>query len=152
MRPPLRQHHPWARFRPGSWKQVRLVTETLDAQGKVITTSIARTKTTLASVGDDGVTLKVEATIELAGKQIESEPQTVKQGWHGDVADHETAITDLGEDQLTVAGTRIPCRVEQAEVLTPAVRIVTKTWFSDRVSPYILRREARATIANRVKR
>ena len=100
----LRQHHPWARFRPGSWKQVRLATETLDAEGKVTTTSIARTRTTLSSVGDDGVTLKVEATIELAGKQIESEPQVVKQGWHGDVADRETTIEDLGEDQLTIAG------------------------------------------------
>jgi hypothetical protein len=138
----LRQSHPWARFRPGSWKKVRLVTETLDAQGKVVTTSIARTRTTLSSVGDDGATLKVEATIELAGKQIDSEPQTVKQGWHGDVADRETKITDLGEDQITIAGARIPCRVEQADLLAAGVRIVTKTWFSDRVSPYILRRES----------
>ena len=63
------------------------------------------------------------------------------QGWHGETPERETTVTDLGEDSVTIAGTRIPCHVEQAESITAGGRIVTKTWFSDRVSPYVLRRE-----------
>ena len=85
-----RQRHPWGRFRPGSWKKISLITETFDGDGKVINTSIARTRTTLSGVNDDGVTLKVEATVDLAGKQVQSEPQVLLQGWHGECTERET--------------------------------------------------------------
>ena len=140
--PVVRKSHPWGRFRPGSWKQVRLVTEALDAQGNVTMRSIARTRTTLITAGDEGVSLKVEATVDVAGKQVESAPQTVTQGWHGETLDRQTTITDLGDGQVTIAGVRVPCRIEQAETQTPTGRIVTKTWHSARVSPYVLRRES----------
>ncbi|HVU87637.1 MAG TPA: hypothetical protein VHD36_09970 [Pirellulales bacterium] len=139
---PLRKHHPWGRFRPGSWKKVSLITETFDADGKVINTSVARTRTTLSDINDDGVTLKVEATVDLAGKQVQSEPQVLLQGWHGEMPERETVVTNLGDDTVTISGKRIACQVEQTESLTPGGRIVTKTWLSDRVSPYVLRRES----------
>jgi hypothetical protein len=121
---------------------VRLLTETFDAQGKIATTSIARTRTTLAAVGDEGVKLRVEATVDLAGKLVESEPQFVRQGWRGETTDRETTLTDLGDDHVTISGIQFSCRVEQTETVTPGGRIVTKTWYSDRVSPYVLRRES----------
>ncbi len=119
-----------------------MITETFDADGKVINTSVARTRTTLASLNDDGVTLKVESTVDLAGKQVQSEPQVLLQGWHGETPERETEVTNLGDDTVTISGKRIPCRVEQTEAHTPGGRIVTKTWRSDRVSPYVLRRES----------
>jgi ketosteroid isomerase-like protein len=140
--PPARKSHPWARFRPGSWKKVSLITETFDADGKLINTSVARTRTTLSDVDDAGVTLKVEATVDLAGKQVQSEPQVMLQGWHGETPERETTVTDLGEDSVTISGKCIPCHVEQAESITAGGRIVTKTWLSERVSPYVLRRES----------
>ena len=88
------------------------------------------------------MTLKVEATVDLAGKQVQSEPQVLLQGWHGDTPERETVVEDLGDDTVTIAGKRIACRIEQTEALTPGGRIVTKTWLSDRVSPYVLRRES----------
>lgn len=138
----LRKSHPWGRFRPGSWKRVRLQTETFDADGKVTSTSLARTRTTLASTGDEGLRLRVESIIDLAGKQVESEPQLVTQGWHGEASDREATITDLGDDSVLIGGNRIPCHVEQVEALTASGRMLTKTWYSDRVSPYVLRRES----------
>ncbi len=138
---PVRKNHPWGRFRPGSWKKVSLITETFDRQGKLINTSIARTRTTLSGVNDDGVTLKVEATVDLAGKQVQSEPQTLLQGWRGDTLDRDTTVKELGNDAVTISGTRIPCRVEESESVSPGGRLVTKLWISDRVSPYVLRRE-----------
>ena len=50
-------------------------------------------------------------------------------------------VEDLGDDTVTISGKHIACRIEQTEALTPGGRIVTKTWLSDRVSPYVLRRE-----------
>lgn len=138
----LRAKHPWGRFRPGSWKKISLITETFDADGKTITTSIAHTRTTLSGVSDEGVTLKVEATVDVAGKQLPSEPQVMTQGWHAETPERETSLTDLGEDTVTIAGAAIPCRIEQTESMTPGGRIVTKTWYSERVSPYVLRRES----------
>ncbi len=116
---PVRKNHPWGRFRPGSWKKVSLITETFDRQGKLINTSVARTRTTLSGVNDDGVTLKVEATVDLAGKQVQSEPQTLLQGWRGDPLDRETTIKELGNDAVTISGTHIPCRVEESDSVTP---------------------------------
>ena len=72
--------HPWGRFEPGTWKMVRVVTETLNEQGQVVSTSTTDTKTTLLDVGNDGVTLEVEACMEVAGKRFQVEPQTVKGG------------------------------------------------------------------------
>ena len=138
----VRKGHPWGRFRPGSWKKVRLVTETFDAQGKLTATSIARTRTTLASVSDEGLKLRVEATVDLAGKQVESDPQFVEQGWRGDATDREATVMDLGTDQISIAGMPITCRVEQVETTPPSGKVITKTWYSDKVSPYVLRRDS----------
>jgi hypothetical protein len=138
----IRKNHPWGRFRPGSWRRIRLVTETFDEQGKLTATSVARTCTTLATVDDAGITLKIEGTVDLAGKQVESGPQVVTQGWHGESTDRTATVTDLGDDTVTISGNRLPCRVEQTETQSPGGRIVTKTWYSDRVSPYVLRRES----------
>src|SRR5687768_12042599 len=62
-----RQHHAWARFAPGSWKLVRIVTENFDAQGRVTGASVTETRTTLKEAGVDGFTLLIESTVELDG-------------------------------------------------------------------------------------
>ncbi|MBI2825568.1 MAG: hypothetical protein HYX69_12870 [Planctomycetia bacterium] len=96
----------------------------------------------MKDVTEAGITLAVEATVEVAGKEVEAEPQTVTQGWHGESADREAVITDLGEDNVTIAGRAIPCRVERVEIAAPSGRTVTKTWYSERIAPHVLRREA----------
>ena len=41
------RHHAWARFQPGAWKLVRVVTESLDENGRVIGVNVTETKTSL---------------------------------------------------------------------------------------------------------
>src|SRR3990167_7403034 len=77
--------HPWGLFDPGAWKTVRVVTETLDERGQVVSTSTTDSKTTLVDIDNDGVTLEIQASMEVAGKRFEAEPQTVKQGFHGEL-------------------------------------------------------------------
>ena len=78
--------HPWGQFDPGTWKMVRVVTETLNEQGQVVSTSTTDTKTTLVDIDNAGVTLEIQACMEVAGKRFEAEPQFVKQGFHGELA------------------------------------------------------------------
>ena len=78
-------HHPWGQFKPGAWKVVRVVAESLDEKGVVTSTSSTETKTTLLKVEKDGITLGIEVEVEVAGKIFRPEPRTVKQSFYGEM-------------------------------------------------------------------
>ena len=61
------------------------MTETLDEHGQVVSTNSADTTTTLVDIDNDGVTLEIQTCMEVAGKRFQAEPQTVKQGFHGEL-------------------------------------------------------------------
>ncbi len=42
-----RDLHVWGRFDPGTWKRVRIITDTLNDRGAVADTTVTETKTTL---------------------------------------------------------------------------------------------------------
>src|SRR5687768_16014831 len=63
----LRRFNFWGRFRPGSWDVVRHAVETIDPEGRVVSTSHTETRTTLANVEDQCLTLKVQASLEVGG-------------------------------------------------------------------------------------
>jgi hypothetical protein len=133
--------HPWGRFKPGAWKLVRVVTETIDEKGVTAIASAIETKTTLKAVEADAVVLNVESVVEMGGKRIAAVPTIVRQGLHGEPIGEKITVTSLGESRLTVGGQSVPCSVEQVESVTPHRRYVTKTYYSRSVVPYILRRE-----------
>ena len=140
-----RQHHPWGRFPPGAWKLVRIVTETLDEKGVVVGTKTEEMKTTLMRVDDEGVTLRVDLVVEVAGKRFDAEPQTVHRGFHSALATEDLKVKDLGPDHVTLDGRKIPCRIEQVEFTGTTSKTVAKTYYSDVVFPYILRQSIVAT-------
>ena len=108
-----RKHHPWGRFAPGAWKLVRV--DTYEGDAKAVTSS-TETKTTLQSLAADGVSLMIEVAVEVGGKQFETQPQVVKQGFDGELCTPGAVIKDLGPGQVTVQGRKIDCRVEQVAV------------------------------------
>ena len=136
-----REMHPWGRFERGAWRYSRVVTESFDEHGTVDNTSVTETKTTLESVGSDGVTLRAEAVVEVAGKERDVEPQTVKQGFHGEPAGEKLVVQDLGKADLAMDGLRVPCRVEQLETAGPNGKTTTKIYYSTTLAPYVLKRE-----------
>ncbi len=89
------RHHSWARFQPGAWKLVRVVTESLDDSGRVISVNVTETKTSLLRVDADCVVLEVEVGVEVAGKQFDGQPQCLKQGFHGELAGGEVKFSPL---------------------------------------------------------
>ena len=134
--------HPWGHFDPGAWKTVRVVTETLNEQQQVVSTSTADTKTTLVDVDNDGVTLEIQTCIEVAGKRFEAEPQTVKQGFHGELSVPNLKLTEPTDGQVTIEDQKIACKVQQLESVGADSRTTTTICYSPTLPPYVLKRES----------
>jgi hypothetical protein len=141
--------HPWGRFHDhnGAWKRCRVTTETLDENGSIVNTSVTETKTTLEGVDAEGVTLRVEAITEIAGKRLPSEPKRVRQCFRGDSAGGKAVVKSTGTGQVTIEGRTLPCRIEETELLSPGTKTVTRIYYSRLIAPYILKRESKTTDA-----
>jgi hypothetical protein len=135
-----RKHHPWGRFEVGAWKRVREVTETFDQSRAVV--SITETKTTVKKVEEDGVTLLVEQVVDVGGKRIHAEPQLIKQGWHGELANQQVKVSHLGQGSVRIQDLKVPCKIQQLELTGATSKTVTNIYYSDTFPPYILKRES----------
>ena len=133
--------HPWGCCAAGTWKLVRVVTETLDEAGQVIGSSTTDTKTTLLGCDRDGVTLEIQASMEVAGKRFQAEPQTVKQGFHGESVDARLSPKQPAAVEVVIEGRKIPCTIQQWEIAGPSEKTVTTLYYSAMVSPYVLKRQ-----------
>ncbi|MFH1264541.1 MAG: hypothetical protein ABIK89_02355 [Planctomycetota bacterium] len=135
-----RGHHPWGCFQEGTWKRVRVVTETFEENETLVSTT--ETRTTLQELTEEGVTLLVERVVEVGGKPIPSKPQTITQGWYGELTSRDVKVSHLGAGEVAIQGLRIPCKIQQLEVSGPASKTTTKIYYSDTVEPFILKRES----------
>ena len=137
-----RTQHAWARFSPGSWKLVRVFTDTFDPTGNLNSTIVTETKTSLVDVTSDSYTLRVESITEVAGKRIAARPAEMKQRFNGAMEGQTGERRPLPGGQLIIDGKTYSCRVQQFEVKGQTGRTLTKTYYSDVIDPYVLRRES----------
>jgi hypothetical protein len=135
-----RKHHPWGCFEMGAWRRVREVTQTFD--NDETRTNTTETKTTLQKLEADGAGLLVETVREVGGKRIDAGPQTIKQGWHGELAGQDVKVTHPDAGEVVIRALKIPCRIEQLDLAGPASKTTTKIYYSDTVEPFILKRES----------
>jgi hypothetical protein len=139
------RHNSWARFQPGAWKLVRVTTDSLDENGRVLGVNITETKTSLLRVETDGVVLEAEVGVEVAGKQFDGQPQCLKQGFHGELAGGDVKFLPVASGEVSIEERKVSCRTQQVEITSPAGRTTVKLFFSDTLSPYILRRQSKTT-------
>lgn len=132
--------HPWGRFEPGAWKLVRVVTETLDKKGQVVSTSTTDTKTTLMKIDGGGVVLEVQVCMEVAGKQFQAEPQTIKQGFNGEPAAPNSTLKKPTDGQVVIEERKIACKVQQIKLVATNENTTVSLYYSTTVAPYILKR------------
>jgi hypothetical protein len=142
-----RPNHTWGRFGLGSWKLVHVVTETLDDQGAVASTSTTETKSTLIDADDEHYTLEIEVNVELGGKRFAAQPQIITQGYSGQLEGQSVDFQNLGASEVTIDGMRIPCEVRQVIINGGAKKRISTLYYSDRVAPFILKSD---TTCNRV--
>jgi hypothetical protein len=143
-----RDLHVWGRFAVGTWKQVRVVTETLDAHGKVTDTTTTETKTTLTHADAQHLTLRIEATVEVAGKRFESQTQTVEYGYYGEAPNELPEAKNLGATQLTIEGSQVPCQLRLVVASGAQEKQVIRMYLSDDVEPFVLKRETTKVLSN----
>jgi ribosomal protein L36 len=96
----------------------------------------------LLSVDKDSITLNVEVIVEVASKQFRSEPQIIKQGFHGEIICEDMKIKEPKAGQVTIEGQKIPCKILQLECPGPTNKTVTNVYYSPKVAPYVLKRES----------
>jgi hypothetical protein len=136
-----RDLHVWGRFDPGTWKRVRIVTDNLSDRGDVADTTTTDTKTTLMRADAKRIALRIEATVDVAGKHFECPPQTVEYGYYGESPDEHAELKMLGSEPLTVDGRQVFCRIQQVVASIGREKQITQMFLSDAVEPYVLKRQ-----------
>jgi hypothetical protein len=139
------QHHEWGKFRPGAWKHVRVTRQDLNPQGKVVSTSITETTTTLISVGKRSVTLRVDTLVEINGRQFAKQPQLITQGFGGE-SDGKTAPTKtVGTQSISIAGQQLDSEIRTTTVTDNACQWTSRVYYCRNTAPYVLKREISST-------
>jgi len=140
-----RKHHPWGLCAPGAWKLVRVTTKSLDDKGMPLQVCSTETRTTLTELADDGVTLEVSVIVDFGGRRFDSQPQVLRQAFHGAPAGENVAVRDVGPGTVQIEGQKVPCRVVEIESSTAAGKTLTTVYCSDAVAPYVLKRHSVTT-------
>ena len=132
--------HPWGRFAPGAWKLVHVESESLDNDGRVVSTSVTETKSSLLRVEPDGVVLEVEVAVQVAGRPFEGQPQSIKQGFHGELAVPQVTYKPPEAAQVVLEGLKRDCKSQEIVLAGPNCTTLAHIYFSDAVWPHVLRR------------
>ena len=138
-------------FPSSAWKLVRVSTGALDDSGRVVGTNVTKIKTSLTKLEGECVVLEVEVGVEIAGKQFDGLPKTVKQGFHGEICGGDVKLQPSTTAEVTIEDHKIECRSQQIDINTASGRIAVSLCYSDTLAPFILRRESKTTdTANKV--
>lgn len=138
------EHHPWARFSAGAWREVRTTTETFDAEGRVASRSVTTQQESLHSATDERYALDVQATVDLVGKRITGKwinriLQTATDGAGAIVSSRR-----LPDAPVELAGQTVTCQVWELTYNDDARALVDRVWYHADQFPYVLRRETHA--------
>ena len=131
----------WGRFGAGTWKRVRIVTETLNEEGRVVDTTLTETTTTLVRADSRQLALRIDATVDVAGKRFESQPKTIECGYYGESAGDPAEPKVLGTEMLTIEGRQVPCQIRQVVTGSGKQKQLVRLFLSDDVEPFVLKRE-----------
>lgn len=140
-----RLRHPWGRFKLGAWALVRVVNETFDDKGMVVSTDMIETRTTLEKIEEDGVTLRLETAAWVSDKRVDAKPQMVKQCYHGGLCSKNVQVSVDPPINIVVDGNEIDCKVKTVVLTNGDIRTSIRTYYNDTVSPFVFKRESETT-------
>lgn len=128
--------HAWSRFGPRAWKDLRLRTYTVDERGQVLrsSTSIARTRVT--RVERQSFSLCVSSTVEVAGREIYTGPQTLTR----DVAPRVQSSEAIGSDKVVIDGQEYGAEVIRFVTTSGTQTEENTIYFCKDSTPQLLRR------------
>ncbi|MHC2066951.1 hypothetical protein ACYFX5_05740 [Bremerella sp. T1] len=138
------EHHEWASFPEGSWKQIKQVTETFK-EGELVSSMTTTLTIRLKEVGKDYIVLEREAKSEVSGQVFEKPIREFRSGINGQSGTQHVRITPGGEQNLSILGKSYPCEIREMQVLNEPTKITGKIFYNPKTPPFILRREHRFT-------
>lgn len=135
------EHHYWARFPAGSWREIQTTTETFDEAGAVVSRSVTTQQESLQSASDERYALDVQATVDLVGKRITG--KWINRVLHTatDGAGQIVSTRRLEDESLTLANRTVNCQVWEVTYNDDARSLVDRIYYTPELFPYILRRE-----------
>ncbi|MEE3371947.1 MAG: hypothetical protein VX346_21620 [Planctomycetota bacterium] len=139
-----RQTDSWAKFSPGTRKRVRIVVQKLDAKGNIESTATRETQSFLEKVSEQGYSLRIETTSDVAGKRITTDPQIVRRGYLGEINGETSKVRTTGETNVVINGLSIACQVRQITIQGTGTTRVSTIHYSPTRFPHILHRVMRS--------
>lgn len=136
-----RAHHAWGRFPVGSWKRVHVTTTSYGPTGGVTSESTTSTRSELEAVDDQGFTLRVEVTVEVAGKRFEAEPKRVRQQFSA----RPDATTRTGTRTVMIGDQELAVEVHEWSKEFEQTRLSNRLYVSSGCPPYVIKRYTKAT-------
>lgn len=137
--------HPWARFQPGAWRELRIVSETFDDMDQVVSRSITTQKEVLQAVAEGKYVLSVQATVELGGKQIVGERKTRILHLETDGAGALVDSVRLEDQLVPLPGRVATCQVWEVRYHDGSRDLTDRIFYDAQRFPFVLKRE---TFAN----
>ncbi|PHS00480.1 MAG: hypothetical protein COA78_23810 [Blastopirellula sp.] len=134
------EHHEWASFAPGSWKQLRQTNETFK-DGELVSTSITTSTIRLKEVDRDSILLERSAKSEVRGQVYDKPLREFRTGLNGQPPNRIARITLKGNTQIVIYGKSYPCQVREVEIHSDTSKIVGTVHYSASVAPYLLKKE-----------
>jgi len=141
---PISQHR-WAKFLPGAWSKVRVITDSIDSDGMVTHTTVTYRTSTLVDVASNRYSLKNVTTVEVAGKRMEAKPQIVQYDLLDNLASQALVLREGGTANLVIEQRSVPCHLYLTESTTATRKDFTTLYYSAEIAPYLLKRQSRAT-------
>lgn len=143
--PVKKQHHRWARFGSGAWRTVRVTTETMDESGRVTSTAVTTSSSTLHAVTPTDYTLEMNVTVEVDGRRVNSRSRIVTRRFDGTAEGEKVTVESEGTESLVIENTPVVCDVYVMTVAKDTHRQVTRIHYSQDVAPYILKKSVRSS-------
>lgn len=138
---PLEQH-PWARFQPGAWREVQIVTESFDETGAVVSRNVTIQKDILQAVVEGKkYVLKVQATVDLAGKRIVGDWKDRALHLATDGAGPIAESHRIEDRSLTLAGRDVECQVFEIRYRDGTRNLIDIVHYDPQRFPFVLWRE-----------
>jgi hypothetical protein len=136
------EQHPWMRHTPGSWREFRLIAETLDPNGRQLGQDRITQREVLTAVDATSYVIELSATVETAGRVMQGQwqPRVLQSLVVGQA--NLLSQAKLPEVvQLSIDGRTIECEVWEIRYHCDARQLVDRLYYNANFRPYILQRE-----------
>jgi hypothetical protein len=136
-----KEHHPWARFSEGAWREIEVVTETFDEDGKLFGQSITTQKEVLKAVAQDSYVLDVQATVDVSGKRIAGPWNTRLLRLATDRMGAIFSTIRQSDKSLELNMGAINCQVWEVQSPEEGRNLLERLYYSPDAFPHVLRRD-----------